>query len=431
MEDLSVDGIFWIADKPDIQVAGKLTFDSKNGPELDLIGILVEPAEFHNDQSNPIQVHGVAGTRLITLVNCMWLNRTAQLPGFNRERYRAEMLFMGAHIDVSRELEFDSVHLMLSHLDEWVGKRIIKSDWVHDTTTGQTEQITITYTQPPQIVQAADFGVVELRYMPKMTPLTYPVTLEATVTQQCVVDLCFNEKQPLDDLLRVCSDLQNLVSLGINSTAYIKRIGLSCSLPEDAPAERPDCEDIELYMRLRGRESSDDDSIIHPMDMLFTYDDIGGLDGVSKWLTISDKFNSVINLMLSHFYIPVIYTENQFMNALVAAESFERIKQQKRNINLKDSLKAMANSVEGAFGTLVTDIDSWAGEIVRVRINSVVHPGLQPRATGWRMRWLAESLYFLVVLCLLRECGMPEEVLMKVQQHRRFKHVAEQIEATQ
>ena len=46
---------------------------------------------------------------------------------------------------------------------------------------------------------------------------------------------------------------------------------------------------------------------------------------------------------------------------------------------------------------------------------------------GPRMHWLAESLYFLVVLCLLRECGVPGKVLLKVQQNQMFKHISEQL----
>jgi hypothetical protein len=33
---------------------------------------------------------------------------------------------------------------------------------------------------------------------------------------------------------------------------------------------------------------------------------------------------------------------------------------------------------------------------------------------------LSESVYFLVALCLLRECGASDATLAKIQQHQRF-----------
>ena len=55
-------------------------------------------------------------------------------------------------------------------------------------------------------------------------------------------------------------------------------------------------------------------------------------------------------------------------------------------------------SIDGVGG-----VEGWVtNEIVRVRQNNLVHRGLRGDAEGPRMFWLAESLYFLVVFCLLK-----------------------------
>ena len=37
MEELDIDGLFWLADKPDDRVAGRLTFAAANGAKLNLM----------------------------------------------------------------------------------------------------------------------------------------------------------------------------------------------------------------------------------------------------------------------------------------------------------------------------------------------------------------------------------------------------------
>ena len=59
------------------------------------------------------------------------------------------------------------------------------------------------------------------------------------------------------------------------------------------------------------------------MQMLFTFDDIGGLDGVAKWLETSSKFRPVIDSLLSDWYLPTTYTDNRLLNSIIAAEALE------------------------------------------------------------------------------------------------------------
>jgi hypothetical protein len=51
----------------------------------------------------------------------------------------------------------------------------------------------------------------------------------------------------------------------------------------------------------------------------------------------------------------------------------------------------------------------------------------QPEGLASSLYLLSESTYFLVALCLLRECEVPEATLSKIREHQRFQSLAEQL----
>ena len=164
--------------------------------------------------------------------------------------------------------------------------------------------------------------------------------------------------------------------------------------------------------------------------MLFTFDDIGGLDGIAKWLKTSARFRQVIDSLLSHWYLPDIYTDNRLLNMIIAAEALERIRLQKQDLNFREALIDLAGVAGNPFRVIVEDVSTWASEIVRIRTRNLVHRGLHGNLEGLRPYYLSESLYLLVVLCLLRECGITEETLTKVQGHQAFGRLARELRDT-
>ena len=84
----------------------------------------------------------------------------------------------------------------------------------------------------------------------------------------------------------------------------------------------------------------------------------------------------------------------------------------------------MVNHVGVIFRSLVGDSGNWAENVVKSRTMHLVHPGLHGRLSAWEMDRLSGSLYFLVVLCLLREADVPEATLSKIAQNKSFMNLA-------
>ena len=69
------------------------------------------------------------------------------------------------------------------------------------------------------------------------------------------------------------------------------------------------------------------------------------------------------------------------------------------------------STVGEPFRDLVAEVDRWANRIARTRDNYVVHPGLRGNPDGEDLYWKTEAVYTLVVLRLLRECGLQKAAL--------------------
>ena len=93
---------------------------------------------------------------------------------------------------------------------------------------------------------------------------------------------------------------------------------------------------------------------------------------------------------------------------------------------LKKELIDLAGKIEILFVPLVGDLATWAAEVVRTRNNYVVHPGRRGSGDGYRLYLLSESIYLLVVLSLLLECGVAEDSLKNVLNHGHYKWLVEQ-----
>ena len=153
--------------------------------------------------------------------------------------------------------------------------------------------------------------------------------------------------------------------------------------------------------------------------MLFTYDDIGGLDGINRWLDLASKYRVAIDPLVGHRYMPKMDLESRFFNMYTAAESLIRIQLSQQNIRpFSKRLARLVNELGTAFAPVVGDVNTWASIVVKTRVNSVVHRGLHDGADQFSLRILSETLYFLVIFYLLFESGMSRDQLTAIREQR-------------
>ena len=252
---------------------------------------------------------------------------------------------------------------------------------------------------------------------------------ECTVEESYQLEFTFLKEVSLTQILRFSGALQDLVTIGVDAPSTIDDISLlHTDLRIKLNSRSYSYTPIKLHMQYRGTTSEYDKKVILGPQMLFTFEDIGGLEGIVNWFNVSEKFGPVIGVLLGQWYIPKMYVENRFFNAITAAETFHRIRIQEQVVDFLKALKSLAEEAGDTFSSLVGDIDQWAKKVIQTRFRNVVHRGLHENEDP-DLYLLSESVYFLVVLCLLQECGVPKDTLTKMQYHQRFRLLKEQIRA--
>ena len=428
MRELDERGFFWLPSKPEHRVAGHLKFDGTEEACLELIGTLVDPVDLNNFDEE-FRIHGIAGTHELTLDKCRLTGVHLGSPGVSGETFRASVVIAGAYFEKDEPLTFNAIILGLQHFEHWLGRSGIRVKMDMDQSNNAITQYQVTYS--PLAVPSVDSSLGKLSLSPALST-SGDNTTTSIIREKWGIVIRLQEFLPLADIEKICSALQNLITIGVDAPSYVTELSLSHAdvkrmghktasgdIIYDPPAE--------LYMPWPGYDSRQESVNPYPPRMLFNFDDMGGLEGVARWLETAQKYEAVIGSLVSQWYIPDMYTDNRFFNVYTAAESLVRIRMNKQNVSpFKKHLRTLAEEAGPTFQVLVGDINKWTSQVVKSRMNSVVHRGLNEMDAS-SLYLLSEATYFLVVLSLLRECGVPEGQLVRLQKHHRFIRLSEEI----
>lgn len=426
MKELDVDGLFWRPEEPERKFAGRLRFSPTDGATLSV----VEPIQFNaaGDTRGPLtellaggpdaegeaRLLGVTESHVLTLDGCSQPGSSMGSNLMIQRRYRVTTVLTGVHLGKEEPMSFTRASVELSNLASWVGRSGLGVDDVLAEGSEKPSGLRLTYQHVPAVEMDTDDGSISVRFpwRFKWNPFG-----KSMIKHECVFECRFREPQPLGKLMEVCQGLRNLVTICVRAPSAILDAKLT-----HVNSERP----VDWYTKWIGSGSPNEKAVVERPKMAFTCDDIGGLEGIMAWLRLASRYSVVIALLVSHWYVPPLYQEQRYFNAIVAAESLIRIRKQKQDIkNLRKELIDLAGKIETLFVPLVGDRSKWAGEVVRTRAEYVVHPGLG-HSDGYRLYLLSESIYLLVVLSLFLECGVAEKSLKNVLNHGHYKWLAEE-----
>ena len=364
-------------------MAGRLRFNPTDGATLSLI----EPLRFNStgatqvplmellegkpDDGVGIRFLGITGSHVLTLDRCRVSASTLQA---NRHivqrRYRITAILMGAHLGTEEPMSFSSVSVQLGTLANWVGRSGLTVDTVPEEDSESFAGLRLTYEPVSSIETNTDDGSIAVSFPWWCQPDPFG---KSTVEHKCALEYRFREPQPLAKIMQVCSSLRNLVTICVRAPSAILNTKLTHS-----GVDRP----IDLYTKWIGAASTNEVDVIDRSKMSFTFDDIGGVEGIRAWLNLAPRYSVVIALLVSHWYVPPLFQEQRYFNAVVAVETLIRIRRNTNDIKLRKALGDLVQEVDSLFGPLVGDLKRWTQEVVRSRDNYVVHPGLRGNSDG-------------------------------------------------
>ncbi|MCY4584067.1 MAG: hypothetical protein OXE50_14920 [Chloroflexi bacterium] len=393
-------GYFWLADNPDNKVAGRLLFYPKQA-RLDILESLesIQPGNIPvgTISEDKVRIEGKTQMGDLILADC-------QRQVFFSECYRVGSIIRGISSESSTQnplLSFDYMDIELDLLSDWVGS-------IDTTITTETNQgFSVNY-QPHVLAEHQfDWGEVSLliHYM-----IHYLSSQPVTSHHRLIVKL--NEPRGLNDLRKLKSAAQRLLTLATNRPCLIEEAKVGIGRGEGTWMEHT-----------LGDNLVDTDRARSPLP-LFSYTDIGGIEGIAKWFDLYLMYGRAINSLTSSVYIDVLYAENRYTNSVAAIESIA-VRDDSSLISdhsVKRRVKHIANQLAGTiFDDLVDNqIETWANKAVDIRNEWAAHGSDNDRIDYQMVSAFGESVYYLGVIWLLTECGMPQSVFDKIQERGVF-----------
>lgn len=405
---LDVMGQFWLATKPESRVPGRLVVNEENRSVLDLNGSLYDLEHVFDFGDSPVRILGITDGKFLTLDDCLKDAIKGAFTGNIREQYSSSLMLEGSHFTEGENLEFDGMLLKLRYLEQWTWLSGVRE-------TTDNDGIMIRISKAPKMKKIIEDGEIELgfdsHYSGEMVGLR-------TIEENCVFKIDFNDRKPMSRVRATASILQDLITLGVGKPSAVRNIQLLFEK-----------ETLKLYTRWRAQNMQGIPQNVAPTRMLFTLHDIGGIDGVSQWINQAKRFESVLAPLRSYWYIPDLDVETRFISIFIAAEALAKVLSE--NAKSRRRIKRMIQRVSEAFSPMIDDTDSWAEDVCNTR-NELIHRSPSANASSRptdlvRLFFLGESLYYLVVLCLLHSCGMPEHVLLQIRESRGFQNAASRL----
>ncbi len=440
-------GLFWLPGHEEDALSGRLQFDPKgDGITLSLVGMFDNAPD---DRGEPeLRIVGWRGNDKVTLDRCFSIGRNPRAPGIAESAYYANQMFVGHHFERDDELAFQSASVLLSDLDSWVGRTgIAVEDGYPHNESGTQAIYSMAFTPPPEESCAFSRGRVKLGFgwRPGGDPI-HGIRFQ----QWPGITIEYDEMQAFDVIRKDIGRIQDLVTLCIDAPTAVDSLSLR---RQDIQAKVLSGEDagfaqrIEFIAQTIRYVDPQERQPRHWHQMLLSFEELGGVDAIARWLDASQRFQRALDSFMSIKHAKQMFSENRFLNVTFAAEAFHRITlgrpyMDEESFNglldiylantpeehrdwllgrikygneppLRKRLHQLAARAGDATRPLIGKKDRWAYTLSQVR-NELTHLGTNSRVfRGADLLFLTESVYAVVRICMLLECCVSHETLVE------------------
>jgi hypothetical protein len=379
-------GFFWLPERPDLRVAGRLVLSSGN-VRVELLGSLSPGASFGGSEPGryPVvlgQLHRAvreAGTE-VTLLGAFTREMSWSSTGVN-QTIAANRLFVGEEHLGGAEDAFVEARVVIAGLAAWVPARAFDVAMVERTVRTHSENVTCV---------EAHGASIELRTRADLDGATAD---EVHVAKRS--EVVIRPSSPLSESAfnrDFFVPLRNLVTLGTNSQASIESLEL---VLRDQPRWPPVVHDL-LPDRLAGTLRRQDRA--EPFFAL--PDESDGLGTMlERWLTLSSRHRRVLGLVFGLLESPPYFAEMRFD---LTARALDLVG---ARIVGASSLGAFIESMPEAASKLVGSRELFCDTVARVRAR--MWDDEAPLGLG--LYYMTETMTWLLKLRLAVEAGVPVE----------------------
>ncbi|MGC0249817.1 hypothetical protein [Pseudactinotalea sp. Z1748] len=440
-------GKWWLPDSEDHQVFGTLTWSADSGGELHLHDELrpvawldkvladgsVQKYRVHRggfQQTYPL-IFGRVGDRAYTLLDSFRLSAREYGSDLRAEKVHVNRFLEGAWFEDPDELSVDRIVIDIRHLTGWVGHSGLEVEYPRIEGTDKDL-----------------FAVITAKTLPALSieeeDLTFRLTqgLRGTgdyvhdlgVAQEWSLQIQTPEPQPLATFLATASDFQDLVSIATGKTAQFEKVVLHHpDIPLLSVAGTPigDArDDITYYIRWSNRTAPCDPIKRH--EMYFSFADLGGIEGLGRWLAVAADYRTELGRVMATRYREAMVIEDRIFNVSAALDSFDKHRRTTgKHVKYAKRIKQCVDLAGQPFlDLIVIDPHLWVERVVTTR-DDLAHHRQQIRTDGTvGDHLLAEQLFWLFALCMLRLSDAPDVVYDGISKHRKVRWLTERANAS-
>jgi hypothetical protein len=443
-EPFDLQGRWWLPENDDHKVFGTFRWDPATGGVLELQGELRPIVLKDNvladgrvqkyrdratgaDKKYPV-IWGQAERQGYTLLDSFRLSVREFDLDDSIERVHVNRLLEGAWFDYPNELDMDRVVIDLRHLTGWVNQSGLSTDHPrHDDGGDDRFSIVTARTLPTMKVQ---HGETSVRFSQSLREQGDHIH-DLGIAQRWSLSLVADEPRPLATFMDTASDIQDLVSIAVGETANFDRVVLQHpSLLKLSLAGSPLGnwrEDITYHAQWSNRTDPCDPVKRH--DMYFTLDDLGGMDGVGRWLAVAEKYRTELSRVMATRYSVTMFLEDRIMNVSAALDSLDKVRREtgKAKVDYVDRITACMDLAGESFTNLIEqDSREWAKAVKETRHDLAHHRERFRLSDSVGERLQAEQLFWLFAMCTLRLAEAPPALFDGVANHAQVRWLVEQ-----
>ncbi|MCY1137776.1 hypothetical protein OWR29_07175 [Actinoplanes sp. Pm04-4] len=437
-------GVFWLAGEEGDQLSGRVQFEpGRSGVKLSLVGIF--DREDNSEGEANLRIFGWIGANQVTLEGCFRKGSKEPANGVRESRYYANRMFIGHHLEAEAH-KFTHAEATFSNADLWVGRTGIRAKYSdqHPVADGGTIYSSMLI-KIRQETSPYGRGTVGLRHSWETDG---DQISDASIKQWPVLTFSYDEPQELETILADVRRVQNLITFCVDTPVILDKLTLQRNGINETSINGRDMgfpKSIEFVASVIPYTKPESRKPHHEHRMLLTFDQLGGLPAIARWLDVSPQFDRAIDSLLSVKYAEDMFSENRFLNATYGAEAYHRLTQNftymdqsefasileaclsatpekhrewlegkigsSNDPSLVKRLSRLAGRAGPANRPLIGDKDRWAQTISRVR-NELTHiNSTSPNFSGSHLLYLTESVFAVVRTCMLLDCGVPIEAV--------------------
>lgn len=435
MDTLEFDGHFWLPGQPDEKIAGILKFSPDSGGELRLIGGFETLDKLMRGVVvNTKRIIGRDAKKLYTLDNCLRTLGSVNLSGPDsaREIFHVGTVVEGVQYECDEPLECDRITILLDNLIYWLGRTGVKETMRFSEVDGKNKVAgyAVDINILPELTTRLACGKLSIWHR---VSTRREVPRGKAFAEAFSVDVDFGGVVPLANAIDIASDIQDLVTIATDRVAPFEAVhyrhpDFAVAVSEEDQVIRP----ARLWNQWIAQPGKPWKQRPSDDDMVFTYGQLGEMDGIKRWMATAEKYRSQLGRVMNTVYNKLMFVQDVHLGRVAALESFH--KKQSGSVgkmHLENRIKKLVSLAGDPFFELVPkrQYARWRRRVVDERNDVAHHLGRSLHQDLAELSYLSESVYWLFVLCMLRESAAPEECYAQLVKHKRFTWDAQNLQA--